>query len=135
MGLVMKIVVIGGSGLIGSRLVTKISAGNGGKMSTPAGDNAFLYELELNVRAALTQAGTSRPEEEAVRIPIDEWLFDPADVQRYEIGLRALLGAIKALEGGSGPRRPSCARRDAGERQGSRACARRPQTGTETEGW
>ena len=72
-------------------------------MSIPTGDNAFLYELERNVRAELTQAETSPPEEEAVGVPIDEWLSDPADAQRYEVGLRNLLGAAEALEDGFGP--------------------------------
>jgi hypothetical protein len=82
-------------------------------MSTPTGDNAFLYQLELDVRAELTLAETSQPEEEALGVPIDEWLIDPADAQRYEVGLRTLLGAVEALEDGSGPRRPSSASRDA----------------------
>ena len=72
-------------------------------MSTPTGDNAFLYALELNVRTELTLAETSQPWEEAVRVPIDEWQSDPADDQRYEVGLRSLLGAVEALEDGSGP--------------------------------
>jgi hypothetical protein len=72
-------------------------------MSTPTGDNAFLYELELNVRAELTLAKTGQPEEEAVGVPIDEWLVDPADAQRYEVGLRSLLGAVEDLEDGFGP--------------------------------
>lgn len=70
-------------------------------MSTPTGDNAFLYELELNVRTELTLAGTSQPEIEA-DIQTVEWLLDP-DAQRYEIGLRALLGAVEAMEDGSRP--------------------------------
>jgi len=70
-------------------------------MSTPTGDNAFLHELELNVRTELTRAETSQPEEEADLIPIDEWLVDPVDAQRYEVGLRNLLGAVEALEDGS----------------------------------
>ena len=74
-------------------------------MSTPTGDNAFLHALELNVRTELTQAEAGQPEEEAVGVPIDEWLLDPADAQRYEIGLRNLLGAVEALEDGSGPGR------------------------------
>jgi hypothetical protein len=73
------------------------------KMSIPTGDNAFLYELELTVSTELTQAETGQPEEEAVGVPIDEWLSDPADEQRYEVGLRNLLGAVEALEDGSGP--------------------------------
>ena len=70
-------------------------------MSTPTGDNAFLYELELNVRTELTLAETSRPEIEA-DIQTVEWLLDP-DAQRYEIGLRALLGAVEAVEDGARP--------------------------------
>ena len=70
-------------------------------MSTPTGDNAFLHELELNVSAELTLAETSQPEEEALGVPIDEWLSDPADAQRYEVPLRSLLGAVEALEDGS----------------------------------
>jgi hypothetical protein len=72
-------------------------------MSTPTGDNAFLYQLELNVKAELTLVETSQPEQEAVGVPIDEWLSDPADDQRYEVALRSLLGAVEALEDGSGP--------------------------------
>ncbi len=72
-------------------------------MSIPTGHSAFLHQLELNVRADLIQAETSQPEEEAVRVPIDEWLIDPVDAQRYEVGLRNRLGAVEAMEDGSGP--------------------------------
>jgi hypothetical protein len=72
-------------------------------MSIPTGNNAFLHELELNVRAELALAETSQPEEEAACLPIDEWLSDPADDQRYEVSLRSLLGAVEALEDGSRP--------------------------------
>lgn len=71
-------------------------------MSTPHGDNAFLHGLELNVKAELTQAEASQPEEEAISVPIDEWLSDPADGERYEASLRSLLGAVEALEDGPG---------------------------------
>jgi hypothetical protein len=104
-------------------------------MSTPTGDNAFLHELELNARAELAQAEASQPEEEAIGVPIDEWLSDPADDQRYEASLRSLLGAVEALEDGSGSR-------------GHGSSAEAPATGetlpftpdgrhrhTETEGW
>ena len=74
-------------------------------MNIPTGDNAFLHELELTVSTELTQAETGQPEEEAVSVPIDEWLLDPADAQRYEVGLRNLLGAVEALEDGSSPGR------------------------------
>ena len=72
-------------------------------MSTPTGDGAFLHELELNVRAELAEAETSQAEREAGAVPVDEWLFDPADAQREEVGLRSLLGAVEALEDGSRP--------------------------------
>jgi hypothetical protein len=78
-------------------------------MSTPTGDNAFLHELELTVRAELTLAETSLPEDEtslpeeqADGMPGDEWPPDP-DVQRYDVVLHALLGAVEALEDSSGP--------------------------------
>ena len=72
-------------------------------MSTPIGDHAFLHELELNVRTELTIAETSQPEEEATGVPIEEWLSDPADAQRYEVALRSLLGAIEVMEDSSRP--------------------------------
>ena len=74
-------------------------------MCTPIDENAFLYELELNVSTELMLAESGQPEEEAVDLSMDEWLFDPSDAQRYEIGLHNLLGAVEALEDGSG-RRP-----------------------------
>ena len=72
-------------------------------MSIPTGDNAFLHELELNVKAELTLIETSQPEEEAAGVPIDEWLSDPADDQRYEVNVRSLLEAVEVLEDGSRP--------------------------------
>jgi hypothetical protein len=65
-------------------------------MSNPTADAAFLHELEGEVRAELSAAETSQP----VDLPTEEWLFDPADAQREEAGLRSLLGAVEALEGG-----------------------------------
>ena len=66
-------------------------------MTTPAGDNAFLQELDLNVRSELTAVETSGPDVDADGLPTAEWLLDP-DAQRYEIGLHALLGAVETLE-------------------------------------
>jgi len=71
-------------------------------MSTPTGDDAVLHELELTVKAELTLAETSVPEEQADGVPGDEWPPDP-DVQRYDVVLHALLGAVEALEDASGP--------------------------------
>ncbi len=104
-------------------------------MSTPTGDNAFLYALELTVRTELTLAETSQPEEEALGVPIDEWLVDPADAQRYEAALRSLLGAVVALEDGSGPgdHPPTAEMPDSVKTAGYLPDG--PGPGTETEGW
>ncbi len=69
-------------------------------MTIPAGDNAFLHELELNVRSELTMVETSPPEADAGPVPAIESLLDPDD-ERYEISLRSLLGAVETLEAGS----------------------------------
>jgi hypothetical protein len=71
-------------------------------MSAPTGDNAFPYELELTVRAELALTESSQPEEQADGVGGDEWPPDP-DVQRYEVNLRTLLGAVEALEDTSSP--------------------------------
>jgi hypothetical protein len=65
-------------------------------LSTPAGGSAFLLELEIDVCTELTLAEAGPPEE-AVSLPIEEWLSDPEDEQRYETGLRSLLGAVEAM--------------------------------------
>lgn len=70
-------------------------------MSTSAGDNAFLHELELDVTTELTLAETSQ-QKEAVDAPLDEWLPD-TEAQRYEVRLRTLLGAVEALEDDASP--------------------------------
>jgi len=66
-------------------------------MSTPSEGNAFLYELEIDVRTELTIAETSQPEEEADGVPDIGMLLDP-DAERYEVALRSLLGAVEAVE-------------------------------------
>ena len=70
-------------------------------MSTPPGDHAFLHDLERTVNTELTLAETGPSEEEAAAVPIEEWLSDPADDERYEFTLRSLLGAVQTLEGSS----------------------------------
>jgi hypothetical protein len=67
-------------------------------MTSPTGGDAFLHDLESNLRAELPPAGTSEPEEDALAVPIDQWLAGPADIQRYEVGLGDLLGAVEAME-------------------------------------
>ena len=71
-------------------------------MTDPTGDSAFLQELEINVRSELTIVETSQPEIDADGVPTAEWLLDP-DIQRYEIGLHTLLGAVETLENGFRP--------------------------------
>ncbi|MFG1708885.1 hypothetical protein ACFLIM_37375 [Nonomuraea sp. M3C6] len=71
-------------------------------MSAPTGDNDFLYELKAEVEAEVTLAESSHPEEVA-DLPVTDWLFDPTDVEREEIGLRGLLDAVEVLEDDSRP--------------------------------
>ncbi|MBB5078710.1 hypothetical protein [Nonomuraea endophytica] len=61
------------------------------------GEDEFLHELESEVEVELTATVASRPEEEYA-LPITEWLFDPTDVEREQIGLRGVLDAIDVLE-------------------------------------
>jgi hypothetical protein len=65
--------------------------------STPTGGSAFLQELEVSVCTELTLTETGPSEEEAVSLPIEEWLSDPEDEQRYEAGLHNLLDAVEAM--------------------------------------
>ncbi|MCA2219713.1 hypothetical protein [Nonomuraea aurantiaca] len=66
-------------------------------MNTPSGDDSFLYELQVEVEEEVALVETSRPEE-AAELPVTEWLFDPTDAEREEIGLRGLLDAVETLE-------------------------------------
>ena len=62
-----------------------------------SGDGEFLHGLETEVEAELEIAEHSHPEETATA-PVAEWRFDPVDAERYEVGLRGLLGAVEAVE-------------------------------------
>ncbi|WP_168444668.1 hypothetical protein [Actinomadura latina] len=62
------------------------------------GDREFEVELEAEIKVELTMVQSSGAEE-AAGAPPSEWLFDPADAERDEAGLRNLLGALEALEG------------------------------------
>jgi hypothetical protein len=66
-------------------------------MSGGTREGDHLRELEAEVRAELGLVESSRPKE--ITGPSSEWLFDPVDAEREEIGLRSLLGAIEAAEG------------------------------------
>jgi hypothetical protein len=66
-------------------------------MSSTNGDNAFLRELELNVRAELTMVESGDMADE-VAAPSETCLFEAEDAERYQVGLRGLLGAVVGLE-------------------------------------
>lgn len=74
-------------------------------MSTPTGGEAFLREIEVEVREELARAETI--EAEAAEAPMEAWLSDPADDQRYEVSLHVVLGAVEAMENGSRPGEPA----------------------------
>ena len=63
----------------------------------PNDETRFRRELEIEVEADLVMVESSRSEEVLAQ-PESEWLFDPLDAQREEVGLRSLLGAVEALE-------------------------------------
>ena len=63
----------------------------------PTDESKFLHKLEVEVEAELVVAESSESEETFATSPT-EWLFDPADIEREEVGLRNLLGAVEALE-------------------------------------
>jgi SAM-dependent methyltransferase len=93
------------SGQISVRLIHAVSrtstrAPYGGTMNT--GEDDFLHELEVEVEAEVALVEASRPEEVA-GLPVTEWLFDPTDAEREEIGLRGLLDAVEVLEDGARP--------------------------------
>jgi len=68
----------------------------------PTDDSQFLHGLEIEVEAEISLVQSSNAEESLDLSPA-EWLFDPTDVEREEVGLRNLLGAVEALEGDSRP--------------------------------
>jgi hypothetical protein len=52
-------------------------------------------DLEHAVQDELRLVEAGHPEEE-MSMPIADWQFDPTDVERYEVGLHTLLGAVEA---------------------------------------
>ncbi len=66
-------------------------------MSTHGEGDLVLYELEVTVRTELITAELNPPEAETDGDLDAEMLLDP-DVQRYEVALRSLLGAVEVME-------------------------------------
>jgi hypothetical protein len=62
----------------------------------PPDESRFLQEFEMEVEAELGVAQSSGPAEELLVSPA-EWLYDPTDVQREQVGLANLLGAAGVL--------------------------------------
>ncbi len=65
-------------------------------MSDPS-EYESLRGLEIEIEAELVIAESSYPRDVS-DTPITDWLSDPTDGERYEIGLRGLLDAVKAVE-------------------------------------
>lgn len=62
----------------------------------PTDESPYLHKLEVEVEEELALAESS--ESPALGSSPSEWLFDPADIERQQVGLRNLLGAVEALE-------------------------------------
>jgi hypothetical protein len=71
-------------------------------MNARRDDDETLHELETEVELELTAAEASHPERE-MALPVTDWLFDPIDAEREEIGLRGLLDAVEVLEDDTRP--------------------------------
>ena len=63
---------------------------------TPSDDGQFLHRLEIEVQLELEIARSSHLDASIEGSPAD-WLFDPTDVEREQVGLGSLLGAVEAL--------------------------------------
>jgi len=72
------------------------------EMTMPADEGEFLQEFHAEVEEELDAARSSRPAD-LVDVPPAEWLFDPTDVERQEVGLRNVLAAVEALESDGRP--------------------------------
>jgi len=67
-------------------------------MSNP-GESLHGLEVEIEVELAIAESGRR----EVAETPPTEWLSDPVDEERYEIGLHGLLDAVKAVEDATSP--------------------------------
>ena len=68
----------------------------------PGNDDELLIDLKAEVAAELAVAHTDDPDA-AYEVPPDQWLFSPTALEREEVGLRNILGAIEALQAGPQP--------------------------------
>jgi hypothetical protein len=63
-------------------------------------DSPFLEVLQSEIEAELVIVEADGLDLSA---PSAEWLFNPTDLEREEVGLRNLLAATKVLESGTDP--------------------------------
>lgn len=69
---------------------------------TNQSENEFLHGLEVAIEAELAVAESSHLEN-VFDTPVTEWLYDPTDAERYEVGLHGLLDAVEAVEDTTSP--------------------------------
>jgi len=62
----------------------------------PTDDGRLLHRLRVEIEEELVVAGRCDPDESQGFSPTES-LFDPTDIERAQIGLRNLLGAVEAL--------------------------------------
>jgi hypothetical protein len=87
------------AGLLGPRYQPREKAAQGDEMTDPEKDH--LHDLEVEVAAELTKAESSADGDFAAGPA--EWLVDPEEAERDQVGLQSLLGAVKAMEEDSPP--------------------------------
>lgn len=81
------------------RLPAPQSSMYGGEMSRFTDESGHLHELRAVVVVALSMAEVSLSQNPR-DLPVAEWLFDPVEIEREQVGLRGILAAITALENG-----------------------------------
>lgn len=59
----------------------------------PADEDRRIQDLEIEVEAELAIVHSSRTDE--LEVPESQWLFEPTEIEREEVGLRNLLAAVK----------------------------------------
>jgi hypothetical protein len=64
----------------------------------PTDESRRLHELEIEVEVELDMVYASHSEE-TIDVPPSDWLLDPTDAEREEVGLRNIIGAVEVLEG------------------------------------
>ncbi|MFB4289212.1 hypothetical protein ACBI99_16340 [Nonomuraea sp. ATR24] len=72
----------------------------GGGMSCPTDESDFLHELKVVVAIELHTADLCHSQHPR-DLPVTEWLVDPTETEREQVGLRGILAAITELENGS----------------------------------